>query len=163
VTDKSVDQLLANLHSVQMAVMTVGDNNEQAIDGLFTGAIDMIMEHDDANHIIAQILLGMTQEIKEVTIQLHTLMQAIDRADAFVLVVVGQLLALIEQNNIDVSTEEQRKGIELCTWVIDLIAADTSQEDLMEKAKQMDELYDLYLEVDRTTDPNVLRKIVNDE
>lgn len=162
-TDKSVDQLLANLHSVQMAVITVGDNNEEAVGALFEGAVDMILERDDANHIIAQILLGMTQEIKEVTIQLHTLMQAIDRADAFVLVIVGQLLALIEQNNIDVATDEQKKSVELSRWIVDLIAADLTDENVTEKAKEMDELYDLYLEVDRTADPDVLRKIVNDE
>ena len=162
-TDKSIDQLLANLHSVQMATLALNDDSDTAVFALFEGAVEMILERPDANNIIASVLLGMTQEIKEVTIQLQTLMQAIDRADAFVLIVVGQLLALIEQNNIELSTDEQRKGIELCNWVVDLIAADLTEEDLTGKAEQMDELYNLYLEVDRKPDPDALRKIINDE
>lgn len=162
-TDKSVDQLLNNLRSVQMAVISIGDDNEEAVTALFDGAVDMILQHPASEKIIASILLGMTREIGDVTRQLHTTLQAIDRADAFVLIIVGQLLALIEQNNIDLATESQQQAVKLSRWIVDLIAADLNDENVAEKAKQMDELFDLYEQLDGEANPDALRKIIDNE
>lgn len=162
-TDKSVEQLLSNLHSVQMATLALDDDSDTAVAALFEGAVEMILEHPDANNIIAHILLGMTQEVKEVSFQLHTLTQAIERADAFVLVVVGQLIALIDQNHIEVATSEQKDALKLSRWIVEMISADLNDEAIAERVSQMDELFNLYEEMGGNPDPNALRKIVNDE
>ena len=158
--NEELDQLFNNLKSLEAAAQTLRD--PKMVGALYESAIELVFESEYAKQVVTAVIKEFITHMMNLDMQMAHAMAALERADAFVSVCVHQLLGIIEQNPTPNMTDEQRDALDLSRWTVEIVLNDHGGAPTATQIESVDEMHELAISLNYSTNPDDLRKIVDD-